>query len=159
MKINKGAFPINIWFLLITEFYSKCYNATETFDILLKYGYYMGSPKAMTTAFSNVRDAIKEFMLDQYSQHKMRGNIEIDESLISHGNIYHRNEQIQELLPRVQRQIWLVGFVARETNERRVFFVDDRSRDTLHELIKDNCERHSTIHTDGFRSYIDIDTL
>ncbi len=43
--------------------------------------------------------------------------------------------------------------------EARVFIVPDRTRETLHNIIKENCERRSIIHTDGYKSYIGLDRI
>lgn len=46
--------------------------------------------------------------------------------------------------------------VCRQTNEHRVFALDNRDRETIHNLIYENCKNLSVIHKDDWRGYVGL---
>jgi transposase-like protein len=77
--------------------------------------------------------------------------VEIDESKFCRRK-YHRGCVIQG--------VWIVGGIER-TNEKRCFLevVEDRTAETLHDLISRHVAPGSIVHTDLWRGYIGIERL
>jgi len=77
--------------------------------------------------------------------------VEIDESKFGKRK-YHRGHRVEGA--------WVVGGVER-TEERRCFLVvvQDRSQETLLQLIKDNVAPGSIVHTDYWKGYDGMDRL
>jgi hypothetical protein len=50
--------------------------------------------------------------------------------------------------------MWCFGVIERRKREARKLIVPDRIYETLQYIIKENCERYSTIHTYDFPSFL-----
>lgn len=87
--------------------------------------------KVTLKVFRDIRSGIVAFMKDKFNQGKLRGIVEIDESLVSHRTVYYQQHHIRQLVRRAHRKIWLVGLYERRSGKCRIFIVPDRTRETL----------------------------
>ena len=108
LNFDKRTLPINIWFLILTEHYAK--------GLMQKNAPYSSMPngfainyKVTLKVFIGIRSGIVAFIKDKFNQGKLRGIVEIDESLVSHRTVYYQQHHVRQLVRRVHRQIWLVG--------------------------------------------------
>lgn len=76
--------------------------------------------------------------------------VEIDESVMTK-RMYNRGRKMSE--------IWLFGGICRQTGERFIFQVPERSADYLIPLIQVYIKPGTTIHSDGWAAYNEIKNL
>ena len=85
-------------------------------------------------------------------QSNFTGEIEIDESLFGRRIKHHRGN------PKSGLKIWVFGMVERSSNTMIMYPVNDRSRSTLLPIIKRHVEPGSTIYSDGWSAYCDLNS-
>ena len=81
---------------------------------------------------------------------QLEGEIEIDESLFGRRVKYHRGN------PHVGVKIWIFGMVERATNRLIMYPVSDRTEKTLVQIIQRHVKRGSTIYSDGWSAYCNL---
>ena len=104
------------------------------------------------TFFQTLRDAAGDWV-DLCTAKKIGGpgfTVEVDETIMSK----RKNHQ-----GRVLPEIWVVGGICRETNECFATVVADRTSKTLENILKENIKKSTTIHTDLWKGYINIEAL
>lgn len=110
------------------------------------------SKQTITNFYQSFRLACL-YRLQKHPQQSIGGPnliVEIDESVITKRK-YNRG--------RLTSEIWVFGGICRQTGERFVFQVPDRSADTLIPLIQVYIKPHSIIHSDGWAAYNEISNL
>ena len=95
------------------------------------------------------RDLFFEFYVRDIRDIKLQGEVEIDESLFGRRTKYHRGN------PRGLK-VWVFGMVERSTNRLKIFPVHTRDATTLMTLIKNHIAPGSTVITDGWAAYHDL---
>ena len=106
----------------------------------------------VTNFFQALRDACGEW-IDINNAKKIGGvgnTVEIDETLM----VKRKNNQ-----GRVLPEVWVVGGICRETNECFATVVPDRTAATLQQIIQKNVVVGTTIHTDMWGGYRNINTF
>ena len=106
----------------------------------------------VTNFFQAFRDACGEWV-DIHNSGKIGGlgkTVEVDETVM----IKRKNHQ-GRLLP----EIWVVGGICRETEECFATVVPDRTAQTLEDVIKENIARGTTIHSDMWAGYNNLNRL
>ncbi|XP_071494348.1 uncharacterized protein [Diadema antillarum] len=100
-----------------------------------------------------LRDHCRKFVHDLYygEEEKLRGEIEIDESLFGRRTKYHRGD------PRGLK-IWIFGMVERSSNRLILYPVERRDETTLIPLIERHVEKGSTIYSDGWQAYSSLNS-
>ena len=96
-----------------------------------------------------IRDLFKQYVFEHYSTIKLAGEVEVDESLFGRKVKYHRGEK-------VGKDVWVMGLVERANNKILVFPVEDRSEDTLLPIILNFVRQGSSIYSDGWSAYINL---
>ena len=110
------------------------------------------SEATASSFYQSFRKACKHY-IDVEGEKQIGGiglNVELDETLIT---------KRKSNAGRVLKQIWLFGGICRETKERFVIKVPNRSARTLLPLIQAYVEAGSIIHTDHWRAYNGISDL
>lgn len=102
---------------------------------------------------SFIRELFKEYFYRTVMNKKISGEIEIDESLFGRKMKYHKGN------PGPGLRIWIFGMVDRNTNTIILYPVSDRSKETLIPLIVRHVEPGSTIYSDGWSSYCDLNNI
>ena len=91
-------------------------------------------------------DLFIEYYVRNITYEKLKGKVEIDESLFGRRTKYHRGD------PRWLK-VWIVGLVERDTNRLKLFPGDSREADTLIPIIRDNVQLGARITTDWCAAY------
>ena len=102
---------------------------------------------------SFLRELFKEHFHSSIKERTISGEIEIDESLFGRKIKYHRGN------PHPGLRIWIFGLVERKSNTIILYPVGDRSKDTLIPLIQHHIAPGSTIYSDGWSAYCDLNSL
>ena len=84
---------------------------------------------------------------------KFMGDVEIDESLFGRKVKYHRGN------PHVGCKVWVFGIVERSTDRLIMYPVAERTEDLLISLIEKHVEKGSTIFSDGWSAYCNLNEL
>jgi transposase-like protein len=98
---------------------------------------------------------VSEILVPNYTQAQdcIGGNneiVEIDEAKFGKRK-YNRGHRVEG--------VWVLGMVERTGLKRiRLIIVDDRTKSTLSEKIKENIEPNTRIYTDGWKGYNGLDT-
>lgn len=106
----------------------------------------------VTNYFTSFRDTVISELTDG-PQPKIGGpnmDVEIDETVISHRK-YHRG--------RFLATIWVFGGICRQTKQVFALIVPDRTAPTLNREISDHIAAGSTIHSDTWASYQQIEQI
>ena len=101
----------------------------------------------------NVREIFKDYFARHIRDEKLRGEIEIDESLFGRKVKYHRGN------PNVGVKVWVFGLVHRDSNTIILYPVSDRKEATLIPIIQRHVAPGSTIYSDGWSAYCDLNAL
>lgn len=110
------------------------------------------SPKAVTNFYLTLCETCDDWNQD-VNQSPIGGpncTVEIDESLMS-----TRKNHVGRILD----QQWIFGGICRETNERFVVSVPDRTSQTLLPIIQDRIAPNTHINSDSWKAYNSIDQL
>ena len=99
---------------------------------------------------SHIRELFKDDFMRNTIHKKISGEIEIDESLFGRRVKYHRGN------PNVGVKVWVFGMVERSSNSIILYPVNDRSEETLLPLIERHVEKGSSIYSDGWSAYWDL---
>ncbi|XP_045191303.2 uncharacterized protein LOC123548134 [Mercenaria mercenaria] len=102
---------------------------------------------------SYIRELFKEYFSRRTYNKVIRGIVEIDESLFGRRVKYHRGN------PNKGLKVWIFGLVDRESNSIILYPVTDRTKETLIPLIQRHVAPGSTIYSDGWSAYLDLNTL
>ncbi|XP_062594545.1 uncharacterized protein LOC134255960 [Saccostrea cucullata] len=102
---------------------------------------------------SFVREVFKEHFYRNTRFKKLSGTVEIDESLFGKRTKYHRGN------PHGGMKVWIFGMVERESNTIIIYPVADRTAGTLIPLIQRHVEPGTTIYSDGWTAYCDLNDL
>ena len=98
----------------------------------------------------HIRELFKDDFRRNRMNHKLSGEIEIDESLFGRRVKYHRGN------PNVGVKVWVFGMVERTSNTIILYPVNDRSEATLIPLIERHVQPGSSIYSDGWSAYCDL---
>ena len=98
----------------------------------------------------SVCDLFKDHFRRNVVHETLSGDIEIDESLFGRRVKYHRGN------PNVGVKVWIFGMVERSSNTIILYPVNDRSEATLIPIIERHVEKGSTIFSDGWSAYSDL---
>ena len=110
------------------------------------------SLNTVTNYFKKFRQACK-YQIDKESHHKIGGpgmTVEIDETVMSKRK-YNSGRLI--------KATWVFGGICRETGEKFAQKVPNRKEVTLLPLIQKYIAPGSTIHSDGWKGYMNINSL
>ena len=121
----------------------------NTFQMAFLFGF---KRKETITEFYRDMSALCCNIYNKYFKKKIGGiglTIEIDESKFT---------KRKYNVGRVVRDLWVVGGICRETNDVFFVIVEDRSEETLLEVIMENVELGSTIYTDCWRGYLNLNS-
>ena len=99
-----------------------------------------------------IRDILKDYFRRYVINETLSGEVELDESLFGRKVKYHRGN------PNLGTKIWIFGMVDRNTNSIILYPVNDRSQNTLIPLIEWHIEKGSTIYSDGWSAYCDLNS-
>ena len=102
---------------------------------------------------SYVRELFKEHFHRNTKHVKLSGEIEIDESLFGRRMKYKKGN------PNAGLKIWIFGMVERESNKIILYPVSERSKEVLIPLITRHVETGSTIYSDGWSAYCDLNDI
>ncbi|KAK3107606.1 hypothetical protein FSP39_018210 [Pinctada imbricata] len=102
---------------------------------------------------SFVRELFKEYFHRHIRCRKLSGEIEIDESLFGRRVKHNRGN------PNKGVKIWVFGMVERSSNTIILYPVQDRSAETMLPLIVRHVEPGSTIYSDGWSAYCELNNL
>ena len=102
---------------------------------------------------SYMREMFKEHFHRNTKHVKFSGTIEIDESFFGRKMKYHKGNPSSGL------KIWIFGMVERETNRIILYPVSSRSTDVLIPLIRRHVELGSTIYSDGWSAYCELNDI
>ena len=94
MYFDKRTLPINIWFIVLVEHFAKAINAKESVTALNTRGFTIHY-SVILKVYRDIRAGIVAYMKSKFNARKLRGIVEIDESLISHRAIYHQQHHIR----------------------------------------------------------------
>ena len=102
-----------------------------------------------------VREICSEYIWNKFYKNpmKLRGQIQIDESLFGRKVKYHTGN------PNVGLRIWIFGMVEVDSNKLVLYPVKDRSKNTLLPLIEKHVEKGSTIYSDSWAAYFNLNDL
>ncbi|MCG7867879.1 MAG: IS1595 family transposase [Candidatus Thiodiazotropha taylori] len=100
-----------------------------------------------------IRDMFKDYFKRNIEPQVLSGEIEIDESLFGRRVKYHRGN------PNVGVKVWVFGLVERSSNTIILYPVNDRTEATLVPLIQRHVAEGSTIYSDGWSAYCDLNNL
>ena len=95
---------------------------------------------------------LKTFLKRYILQETLSGEIEIDESLFGRKVKYHRGN------PHVGVKVWIFGMIERSSNRMIIYPVNDRRESTLIPIIEKHVEPGSTIYSDGWSAYCDLNS-
>ena len=97
---------------------------------------------------------MRELFLEHYVRNiknlKLSGTIEIDESLFGRRVKFHRGN------PNKGMKVWIFGLVERKSNQVILYPVADRREATLVPVIQRHVEAGSTIYSDGWSAYCNL---
>ena len=100
---------------------------------------------------------MRELFLEHYVRTiknlKLHGEIEIDESLFGRRVKFHRGN------PNKGMKVWIFGLVERRSNQVILYPVADRREVTLIPVIQRHVEPGSTIYSDGWSAYCNLNDL
>lgn len=102
---------------------------------------------------SYIRELFKEYFHRNIKHKKLSGEIEIDESLFGRKVKHHRGD------PNKGLRVWVFGMIERSSNTIIMYPVQDRTANTLLPLIQRHVEPGSTIYSDGWSAYMDLNSL
>ena len=99
-----------------------------------------------------VRDIFIQWVWEEiiHPDYQLSGVVEIDERLFGRRIKYHKGN------PRSSAKVWIVGLVERASGRTILYPVASRSTNTLMLIIKKHVELGSTIYTDGWVGYANI---
>ena len=99
-----------------------------------------------------VRDLFVQYVWEDVIQQpeKLSGVVEVDESLFGKRYKYHRGHVKSQI------NIWIVGLVERGSGKQIMYPVDKRDSGTLLKIITRHVERGSTVYTDGWVGYREL---
>ena len=100
-----------------------------------------------------MRELFKDHFQKNITNRKISGEIEIDESLFGRRIKFHRGN------PRPGLRIWIFGMVERQSNTVILYPVCNRTKETLLPLIQRHVSPGSTIFSDGWSAYCDLNSL
>jgi transposase-like protein len=86
---------------------------------------------------------------------KMPGPVEVDEAYVGgKAHSVHRNPETAKLMPTdpQENKTIVMGIVQRK-GKARAFVVEDTTRETLHDKIKEHVAERATVYTDSLKSY------
>ncbi|XP_066921897.1 uncharacterized protein [Clytia hemisphaerica] len=95
---------------------------------------------------SYIREICVEYVWKCQSKMKFTGTVEIDESLFGRKIKDNKGKKRNP-------QVWIFGLVERETNRIIMYPVESRNEETLLPLIKRHCMPGTTIFSDGWSAY------
>ena len=98
------------------------------------------------------RELCKEFVHKYLPTLRLQNEVEIDESMFGHKFKHNRGAQRGV-------KVWILGIVERHTGRLVLYPVEDRSQQTLEEVIERHVVKGSTIYTDGWSSYANLNNL
>lgn len=93
---------------------------------------------------------IRSVMVDDIGR-KLNGVVEVDEAFFGKGSKVYNWSGIST------RKQPVIGMIERVTKKAKIFLVNDRSKKTLTDLILKNIETDSTLYTDSWGGYEDLD--
>ena len=102
---------------------------------------------------SLVRELFKEHFHKNIKGKTISGETEIDESLFGRKIKYHRGN------PRPGLRIWIFGLIERQPNTIILYPVLNHSKETLIPLIQRHVAPGSTVYSDGWSAYCDLNSL
>ena len=102
---------------------------------------------------SYIREMFKEHFHRHIRQKVLGGIVEIDESLFGRRVKYHKGN------PNKGMKVWIFGLVDREANTVILYPVSDRTKETLLPLIQRHVAQGSTIYSDGWSAYLDLNDM
>lgn len=102
---------------------------------------------------SYMRELFKEYFHRNIRHKVIHGTVEIDESLFGRRVKYHRGN------PNKGLKIWIFGLVDRDQNTVILYPVGDRTKETLLPIIQRHVAPGSTIYSDGWSAYFDLNSL
>ena len=127
-----------IFYFFANEYSARrAHTALRTIHIGLSYA-------TVKRVFSNVREAISRYMVEDLYETPLRGRIQIDEALFTHRAGTGR---------RGLRQVWVVGLLEERTSEAFCFIVQNRNSGTINRLIMNYIIAGSLIIHDGWGGY------
>lgn len=94
MYYDKRTLPINILFIFLVEHFAKAINAKESVNALNTRGLTIHY-RVILKVYRDIRAGIVANMKSKFNARKLRGIVEIDESLISQRAIYHQQHHIR----------------------------------------------------------------
>lgn len=100
-----------------------------------------------------IRELFKEYYHTNIKHKTLAGEIELDESLFGRKIKYRRGN------PHLGLRIWIFGMIERSTNTIILYPVSDRTKETLIPLIQCHVSSGSTIFSDGWSAYCDLNSL
>lgn len=138
---RRSHLPISLIFILIFVMATSKKNSSAV-NISNIYG---GSYKYIHLLMMRIRSV----MVDDLNR-KLKGHVEIDEMFVGKGSkVYNWSGMSTRKQP-------ILGMIERDTKQAKVFLVNSRSKKTLRELILKNIEVDSTIYTDSWKGYEDL---
>ena len=102
---------------------------------------------------SYMREMFKEYFHRRTRNKVLGGVVEIDESLFGRRVKYHKGN------PNKGMKVWIFGLVDREANNVILYPVSDRTRETLLPLIQRHVAPGSTIYSDGWSAYFNLNDV
>ena len=102
-----------------------------------------------------IRDIFAEYVWRFVIQDemKLRGDVEIDESMFGRKCKYHRGN------PHVGCKVWVVGLVERGSGRMILYPVENRDEATILKIVRRHVLPGSRIFTDGWGSYRKVNDL
>jgi transposase-like protein len=94
-----------------------------------------------------VRELFKDYVSRHMIHMKLRGKVEIDESLFGRRRKYNRGRVVSK------SSVWVLGLIEVDTNTLILYPVESRDADTLEHIITRHVEVGSTIFTDSWAGY------
>ena len=100
-----------------------------------------------------VRDIFRQYIGDELPGLTFSGEVEVDESLFGRKCKYNRGNPAKGV------QIWIFGLVERASNRIILYPVENRKRETLLRVIQRHVAPGSTIFSDGWAAYTDLNDM
>ena len=102
---------------------------------------------------SLLRELFKEYFFLHTRHRVLSGEVEIDGSLLGRKMKYHRGN------PRPGLHVWIFGMGERQSNMVILYPVGDSTKQSLIPLIKRQVAPGSTIYSDGWSAYCDLNSI
>ena len=102
---------------------------------------------------SYTRELFKEHFHTNIRHRKLSGEIEIDESLFGRRVKHNRGD------PNKGLRVWVFGMIERSSNTIIIYPVQNRTAETLIPLIQRHVVPGSTIYSDGWGAYLELNKL